>query len=126
MTSALLLMLGASIYVLFREPVIFTEPLTRYGLNLPIIQLESGFWSHHLRFTIPDVLWDVALLTYSSTIKLTVLRVFALLLAPLYEIGQFLGLIWGTFNYTDFIVYIIITVIFIIRWKKDSQRLANA
>jgi len=128
LTSALLLTLGAGLYVFFRDPVIFTAPLTECGLHLPLIPLEAGFWSDLLRFTLPDALWVVALLTYASTIKHTALRVIALLFAPLYEMGQLLGLIWGTFDITDLTVYLIITIIFITKWtkkEKPSQQLAN-
>lgn len=125
-TSVFLLTLGACLYLLFRKPVIFTEPLTQYGLTFPLIPLASGFWSDFLRFTLPDVLWVLAILTFSSTIKLSVLRILALLVAPFYEVGQLLGLIPGTFDYIDLIVYIIITLIFIKKWEKNSQRFGKA
>lgn len=118
--SVFFLMLGACLYIIFRNPVIFTEPLVRY-MDIPLIPLTSGFWSDLLRFTIPDALWNMSLLTYFSTIKKTLVRVVALLMAPLYEIGQLFGLFWGTFDYIDFIVYLIINIIFITKWIRKEK-----
>lgn len=122
-TSIVMLVFGATIYILFREPVIFTEPLTRHGISLPIIPLAPGSGSYILKFLLPDALWLVALLLYSSTIKFSALRVVAILIAPIMEICQLLGLIWGTFDFIDIIVYIIITLIFIKQWKRKERTL---
>lgn len=120
-TSVLMILLGASIYVLFREPVIFTEPLSRHGIHLPVIHLASGFGSYIIKFLLPDALWLVALLLYASTLKYPVLRGAAILMAPFMEIGQSLGLIEGTFDLMDLTVYIIITLIFIKQWKRKES-----
>lgn len=120
-----MLSVGAIIYVLFREPVIFSESLTQHGIHLPVIPLKPGFWSNIIRFILPDALWAWALLSYSSTIKITFIRIISLLLAPLYEIGQLLGLIRGTFDYIDLIIYIIITLIFIRKWTRKEKNLSQ-
>ena len=116
-------MLGVCIYVLFREPVIFTEPLTQHGIHLPVFPLSKGFWSYLLKYILPDALWLVALLLYASTMKSQILRGVAILIAPLFEVGQLFGLINGTFDFIDLIVYIIITLIFIAKWKRKENNL---
>lgn len=121
-----LLVLGVCIYVLFREPVIFTEPLSQHGIQLPVIPLAKGFWSYILKFILPDAIWLVALLLYASTIKSLVLRGVAILMAPLFEIGQLLGLINGIFDFIDLIVYIIIISIFIAQWKRKESNLQQS
>lgn len=124
-----MLLLGACIYVLFREPVIFTEPLKHLGIHPPIISLTNGLWSYILKFVLPDALWVTALLLYASSLKLRAIRILALLMAPLFEVGQFFGLVEGYFDFIDLIVYIIITTFFILQWKrkeKSLQRLPNS
>lgn len=123
--SVLILSFGVCLYVLFREPVIFTEPLTRYGIHLPVIPISSGFGSYIIKFILPDALWLVALLLYASTLKFSGLRVIAILMAPLIEIGQLLGIIEGTFDFMDLTVYIIITLIFIKQWKRKESFLLH-
>lgn len=126
--SLFLLILGSAIYVFFREPVIFTSPLQNLGIKVPLFTLSSGFWGDFVKFTIPDVLWDTALLFYASGCSLWILKVMALLIAPLYEIGQLLRFLPGTFDSYELIVYLIINIIFLAKWikkEKDSSRLPN-
>ncbi len=123
--SILLLALGTIVYVLFRDPVLFTEPLCRLGINPPVINLNSGVGSYFIKYILPDVLWIVALLFYASTLKILTLRVIAILMAPLFEICQLFGLIEGSFDFIDLIIYILITLIFIKQWKRKGNSLQS-
>lgn len=123
-SSACLLILGCGIYIAFREPVVFTLPLIRIGLKVPIFTLQHNCWCDFLRYTLPDFLWDTAILIYSLTIKNKIIRILAIILAPLYEICQFIGIIKGTFDFNDLFVYLLLTLIFLIRWKKTESNLS--
>ncbi len=127
--AAGLLAIGAIIYVLFREPVIFTELIHVSPENQPLVPLPDTLWSYALKYVVPDAVWCLALLTFASSMHSRCLKAVAVVIAPGMELGQLAGIIPGTFDIVDLTVYIIITLIFLIKWKRTntaSQPFATA
>lgn len=126
--SAVLLAIGILIYILFRQPVIFTDLLLDTHRQQPLIPLTENIWTYMLRYIAPDALWCTALLTYATSISNKMLKAVAVIMAPAMELCQLCGLIPGTFDIADLIAYILITIIFLLKWKNsnsDSQCLAT-
>lgn len=115
------LTIGACIYILFREPVIFTSFLFDRVKDLPLITLPDNIWSYGLRYVLPDALWCAALLSYASTMESHLMRCVAVMIASALEFGQLMGIIPGTFNLNDLTVYTLITLLFILIWKKRKK-----
>ncbi|MDE5799483.1 MAG: hypothetical protein K2H74_00495 [Paramuribaculum sp.] len=118
---ALLMIAGAIVYILFRVPVIFTMPFQNIADQLPLISLPDNTLTYALRFIIPDVLWCVALLIYASVLQSSILRYIALAMPVGMELGQYFGFIPGTFDIADLTAYLLITFIFILKWKKSKS-----
>lgn len=113
--------MGACLYLLFREPVIFTKPLLE-GINLPIIPLKDTFIGNVLRYLLPDALWCGALLSYATTIRETWLKLIFAMLPLMLEFGQLFHIVPGTFDIADIITYTLITTIFLIIWKNLKSK----
>lgn len=111
-------MMGTAIYVLFRKPVWFTH---YFISETPLIRLPENGFSYFLLYNLPDALWDISLLCYISTSENKYLRTTALLIGPLYEAGQLTDIIPGTFDILDMTVYFIVSLIFILQWKKNNH-----
>lgn len=118
--AGMFMVIGGIIYILFREPVLFTIPLLGSSTMQPLVSLPDNLWSNTLRFVVPDALWCAALLTYASTISSKFLRLIAVFLAPVLEFGQLVRLIPGTFDIIDITVYTLIIIIFILKWKSTK------
>lgn len=117
----MLMIAGAIVYLLFREPVIFTTPFLNVADHLPLIPLPDNILSYALRFILPDGLWCVALMVYASSLDSRTLRFIASVLPISMELGQFWGLVPGTFDIADLIVYSLIAFIFILQWKNSKS-----
>lgn len=117
-----LLTIGACIYILFRESVFFTLPFVDPNSPLPIIELPDNTLSHVLLYIVPDALWCTALMCYASTIKSPSMRVMAVCLAPLMELGQMTDIIPGTFDIADLVTYILIIIIFLQKWRRTEPK----
>ncbi len=115
------LTIGACIYILLREPVFFTSFMFDRVEDLPLIQLPDNIWSYGLRYVLPDALWCAALLSYASTMESSLMRSIAVMIAPAMEFGQLMEIVPGTFNLDDLIVYTLITLIFILIWRKRKK-----
>lgn len=120
--AILLVILGALIYILFREPVIFTLPFMGGNDTQPVISLPDNVWSYTLRYLLPDALWCTALLTYASTIQSRVVKWIALVIPTVMELAQLSPGVYGTFDIVDLTIYIILTIIFLLKWKKSKFR----
>lgn len=118
----LLMITGAIIYILFREPVIFTKRLMECYGHSPIITLPNTNWAYFILYYLPDILWCTALLCYASTIQYKPQRIIAVLLAPTFEICQLLDTIPGTFDILDLIFYITIIQLFLLKWTKPLKK----
>lgn len=125
--SGLLITIGAIIYILFRESVIFTLPFTGNPESLPLVALPDNILTDILRYQLPDGLWCCAVLMYASTIESRMLRLIAAVMPVGMEFGQLAGFMPGTFDIADLIVYTVITIIFLLKWKrKNSECFATA
>lgn len=116
-----LLLIGATIYIIFREPVLFTQPLLDTFGKTPFVKLDSSVLNNIIRFHLPDALWCTALLLYVPTFGNKFFKIIAVLMSPIMELGQLIGFIPGTFDIFDLITYTTITIIFLIVWKKRNQ-----
>lgn len=105
--SILILALGAFIYVLFREEVIFTDFLTIYFGKFPLIVLPENDLSNLIKYNLPDALWCLSLIVYTTTISNKFLIAICLFIPPLMELAQLVGVIPGTFDFYDLFIYII-------------------
>ncbi len=114
--------LGTLIYILLREPVYFTEPIIGSMPNTPLITLPDNMWSYALKFILPDALWCTALLLYASIIEYKALRLVVIILAPSMELGQLAGIVPGTFDPVDLLIYFLLTLIFITQWERTKQK----
>lgn len=117
--SSLCLIAGAVIYVLFREPVYFTESLDEI-LHLPVIKLKDGIVTTILLYYVPDALWCLALMLYATVSQSQWFRTVALICPAILEVLQLSEHIPGTFDPIDLSIYLIISIIFFSLWKKED------
>ncbi len=117
------LALGAVIYVLFREPVVFTSPIVpKHTIPLPLISLPDNVLYNILKYQVPDALWCTALLIYSSNIGNRLLKIIAIIMPVAMEVGQSIGIIPGTFDIIDMAVYLFLIIIFLLKWKNSESK----
>lgn len=111
------LLLGAMMYLLFREDIIFINLLKlnkvchRHSLG------ESAF-AYWFIYCFPDALWYISLILFQTVLSRhynTLCRVafWVIILALPYalEILQYLRLMYGTFDWWDMITYLVITIL---------------
>lgn len=127
--SLALLLLGVAIYVVFRNDVMFLQPVKGYLPNEVTFQL--GVWGYLLVFNLPDALWYASLLMLQPNIftddgknKTITFAVFAL--PFLHEAAQAFKLVPGTFDWIDILFYALTLLIFITKWKKENEYLRAA
>ena len=111
---------GALIYCLLREEVIFTKLLNLFSFNVSTIQLPDNPVLDFIRYNLPDALWAIALMLTAKNFSGT-LRAIALATPAILELLQLTPLIKGTFDIIDLVIYLIISTIFIILWKKEAS-----
>lgn len=123
MIAGLLLAAGGVVYILFREPVAFTRLFVNPEI-LPLIRLPHNLWCDALRYQASDALWCIALLTYATSLESKGLRMTFISTPLLLEFGQLTEVIPGTFDIADLCTYTVLSIIFVLKWKKrktDSQ-----
>lgn len=118
--ATLLIIAGALVYVLFREPVFFTHAFVDESA-LPVISLPDNVWNYALRYLLPDALWCSALLIYAETIQNSVVKWIAVSIPFVMELAQMSECVPGTFDIVDLTIYIILTIIFLLKWKKSKS-----
>lgn len=116
-----LLFLGSMIYILFREPVIFTKPLLFLFDSLPLISLPDKLICNVIKYYLPDILWCLAVTLYSLNAPNLFSRIATILLPIIMEISQLYDIIPGTFDLIDITIYITIATITLL-WKIRNQR----
>lgn len=123
--AILCLLLGTGIYYFFRTPIIaFTKLHITQG-EIQTINKDNPF-IYFLVYCLPDALWYMSLLLVQTFfLKETgwlnrLLVGIAFSLPFLLEIGQYLGLISGTFDWLDIITYCITLILFLCLRKISS------
>lgn len=121
--SLLLLLLGATIYVLFRRDIIFVEWLP---FKIPSIRIsQSNRISQLFIYCLPDALWYASLLVFMSMfIKGGYLNRYILCIAIILpfclEISQYFNLLNGTFDILDIVFYFITLILCL--WKLNLKK----
>lgn len=118
----LLLVVGAMIYVFFREPVLFTFPIKELIGNNLLIELHHSWWFDFLRYNIPDLLWCVALINYSHYAPTLFLKYTSLSLPLVMEISQISTYVPGTFDIIDLTIYIILITSYLMIWNTKKSK----
>lgn len=112
------LLLGTGIYYFFRTPIIAFAKLHITQGEMQTINKDNPF-IYFLVYCLPDALWYMSLLLVQTFfLKETgwlnrLLVGIAFCLPFLLEIGQYLGLISGTFDWLDIITYCITLILFL-------------
>ena len=122
----LLLVIGAAVYAIFRQDVIFLAPLqgTSFLEWIKIdITYQGNIFVYFLLFVLADILWYLALLLvqvqfYNRGIWNKILFYTAAILPFIHEFGQYFNIFAGTFDWVDVIAYILTFLIFMLVWKR--------
>lgn len=125
-TAIVFLLVGASIYLFFRQNVIFLSWVDPDTLNCLQIKLSDNLnepLTYVLLYCLPDALWYAALLMlqipfYRYGIVNKLLFYVCVLLPYVLEILQYGGLMSGTFDWFDILTYTITLTILILCEKK--------
>lgn len=112
-TAFALLLIGASIYLLFRQDAIFVSWIDADILRYLYIEIPNDCNSriiYILLYCLPDALWYAALLVLQKPFiqygLLSKLLFWACVILPfLMEILQYFGLMPGTFDWFDILTY---------------------
>ncbi len=124
--SLLTLLAGSTIYILFRQNVIFLSGVDLQLLEMIHIHIPDGnssFLLYWFIYCLPDGLWYAALLLMlsafenDSTSGIRLPFLLGIILPFLMEGFQYLGIVSGTFDIYDIITYLITLLIFML-WKK--------
>ena len=123
--AVLLLLIGTGIYFFFRSPIIAFK-LFHITPNEYISCNTNKPFTYFIVYCLPDALWYMSLLLVQTFfLKETgwlnrLLVGIAFSLPFLLEIGQYLGLISGTFDWLDIITYCITLILFLCLRKISS------
>lgn len=128
--SFLLLVLGALIYLVFRQDVLFLQWMDAEVLEyikVPVTHNEGNPFSYLLLFSLADALWYAALLTIQLALcdgGAVGRWLFGLSIAfPfLFESMQWLGAIPGTFDWLDIVTYLLTLITFLLCQRKHFSR----
>lgn len=128
--SLFLLMMGALIYVLFRQNVLFLLPVNSNFLAKIKIELDYSnlnFITYWLIYCFPDSLWYAALLIIQMELcsdKFYFKKIFLLSVALpfLLELCQGVGVMLGTFDLLDILTYLLTLIFFMLCQKKAFFR----
>lgn len=113
---------GTIPYILFRQDVIFLNPIREYLLCT--FTFKHSWLSDFVVYNYPDGAWFLSLLLmqrYISTMK--VFEFCAIIMALMLECGQYFKWIPGTFDLMDISIYI---TIFILYKLADSPTLIKS
>ena len=121
-----LLLAGSSIYLLFRQKVLFLSWISPDILALIHVSTpepNSNILIYMLLYCFPDGLWYAALLILQSSLVNQektgkIMLLLSMLLPFMLEFAQLFELIPGTFDCYDLITYLIILILFIPCAKK--------
>ena len=126
--ATILLLIGTGIYFFFRTPIIAFN-IFHIAPDEYIAGDTNNPFIYFMVFCLPDALWYMSLLLLQTFfLKETgwmnrVLIGIAISLPFLLEIGQYLGLISGTFDWFDIITYCFTLILFLCLRKTFSLSL---
>ena len=125
LTAILCMVLGAGLYIMFRQETIFVNLL-----NISVLSCNLRP-TYLILYCLPDGLWFLALLIIQYSLfqrrnKISkVLLCFAVALPFVLECMQALGWFWGTFDWYDILTYCVTLIIFIICVRNPFFSLAH-
>lgn len=121
-TAFALLLVGAIIYLLFRQDAIFVSwidanILQRLRIEMP--DYYNGIFTYVLLYCLPDALWYAALLVLQKPfvrygLLNKVLFYICVILPFAMEMMQYFGLIPGTFDWFDILTYFTTLIILLL------------
>lgn len=112
------ILLGTGIYYFFRTPIIIFTELHIVQSEILTINKENPF-IYFFAYCLPDALWYISLLLVQTLFfeeKGRINRLLigiAIFLPFLWETGQYLGCISGTFDWYDILTYCITLILFL-------------
>lgn len=110
---------GTSIYIIFRNDVIFIDWL---GYNkIEVINIGNSFLAKFVLYNLSDALWALSLMSYLSSQSYRPIRICGLILPIVMECVQLLKVCPGTFDIIDLTIYCIISTGFFIKWKQKKE-----
>lgn len=116
--SIILLLIGTGIYFIFRTPIRVFEMIGMSQYKIVTLDTQNPF-NYFLIYCLPDALWYMALLLPQIFFFLGKGRInrllvgIAIILPFLWEIGQYLGFISGTFDWYDILTYCLTLILFL-------------
>ena len=131
MTALGLLLLGACIYLFFRQDVIFIswiEPDILNQIRIKLLENRNNYFIYVLLYCVPDALWYAALLILQIPFyrlgRLNKVLVHISIILPFaMEVLQYIGLIPGTFDWLDIFTYCLTFIIITLCKRKHSYNL---
>ena len=128
--SFLLLLAGALIYATCRQEVLFLMPFDAEWLAKIRIEVdcaECDALTSWIIFCLPDALWYAALLTIQlvlcdgGTVGKSLFG-FSVAFPFLFESMQWLGVMPGTFDWLDIVIYLLTLITFILCQRRQFYR----
>ena len=121
-TAFALLLIGASIYLLFRQDAIFVSWIDADILQCLRIEMPdnyNGIFTYIFLYCLPDALWYAALLVLQKPFVryglLNKILFYVCVTLPFaMEMLQYLGLMPGTFDWFDILTYFITLIIILL------------
>lgn len=118
-----MLILGCLIYLFFRDAVIFTSWLSEhFGLEMPnyghIIN-GNTFLGGIFLYSLADALWYGSMLLFERPLRTDnwasrVMTIMIVFLPFILEFLQYTGVISGTFDWNDIIIYLLTLITFLL------------
>lgn len=118
--SLIYLIIGTSIYVFFRQDVYFLTFLQKYMRYFSSFKLPDSIFTDFIIYNLSDAMWCLAMLTVVFTFDSRHLKIIALILPIGMEICQLAKWMPGTFDPLDLTIYLIISIFFILLWKRKT------
>ena len=130
--AIILFFVGALIYAVFRQDIIFIQWFGNAKL-LELIKIDfyykkGNVFAYFLLFCLADMLWYIALLLLqkqfynSENIFSKIVLIISILLPFALEILQYFKVIQGTFDIIDILLYLFILIIFFVIWKRKKLK----
>lgn len=118
--SLLCIVGGSLVYLILRNDIIFLEILG-YKVSYKI-NFGNSIIEEFILYNLSDALWALSLMFYVSSQKDSFIRICGLLMPSILEIGQSVDIIPGTFDFIDLSIYLLISSLFLLQWKKSNFR----
>ena len=117
--AILCLIVGALVYIVFRNDVLFLKLL---GVQADVeVNIAPSLLSQFILYNLSDALWALSLMLFLSTQTNRVVRFCGLMLPIVMESMQAFRIVPGVFDFVDLLIYILISISFYIRWKRKRE-----